>query len=212
MSDYVNNSVHTTPQSETTESSYTPSNEPEPKQKSFLRELIEFLVVALVIIVPLRTYVAQPFVVSGASMDPTFHTGDYLIIDQLSYRFHEPMRGDVIVMRYPENPSEFFIKRIIGLPGETVSVKHSTIRIKNAEHPEGFVLDEPFLVNTGNGLNQSLILGPTDYFVMGDNRPYSSDSRTWGPLPRDHIIGRPFVRLLPVDVIDYKPGEYIFEI
>lgn len=186
----------------------TPSKER--KEKSFLRELLEFLVIALIIIVPVRAFIAQPFVVSGPSMDPTFASGDYLIVDELSYRFRDPHRGDVIVMRYPNDPSEFFIKRIIGLPGETISINNTSVRIQNTKHPEGFILDEPYIAYTGNGLNQRVVLGTEEYFVMGDNRPHSSDSRLWGVLPESHIIGRPFVRLYPVSTIDYAPGEHVF--
>src|SRR3989338_3132721 len=105
--------------------------------KSFLLEVAKFVFLALIIVVPVRVYVAQPYIVSGTSMIPTFENGDYLIVDQLSYRLHEPERGDVVVFRYPNDPSKFFIKRIIALPNETLEIESGNITIKNTASPEG---------------------------------------------------------------------------
>jgi len=179
--------------------------QPESKVAGFLRELITFAVLALVIVVPIRLFIAQPFIVSGESMYPTFDTGEYLIVDQLSYKIDEPVRGDVVIFRYPNNPSKFFIKRIIALPGETLELIGSDTYITNVAG-ERFKIDEPYVtMHRDTSLTTDLKDG--EYFVMGDNRLASLDSRTWGPLPRDNIIGRAYVRLLPFDTIGFLPGH-----
>jgi signal peptidase I len=170
-----------------------------------LRELLTFVVLAVVIVVPIRLFVAQPFVVEGESMHPTFESGDYLIVDQLSYRLREPERGDVVVFRYPNDESVFYIKRIIGLPGETVHIEGGITRVTRADGSE-LVLDESYVVAEDVTYTLDRTLGPDQFFVMGDNRPRSSDSRTWGALPKHDIMGRAYLRLLPVDGIDVLPG------
>jgi len=170
-------------------------------------EIARFAIIALIIVLPVRWFIAQPFIVSGASMQDTFHDKEYLIVDQLSYRFEEPSRGDVIIFRYPNDPSKYFIKRIIALPGETINISGTSVQIQNDEHPEGFTLDEPYAQPGESNRPQSLTLGSEEYFVMGDNRDHSSDSRTWGTLDRDAIVGRAFIRLLPPQRIDFMPGE-----
>ena len=144
-------------------------------------------------------------------MDNTFETGQYLIVDQVSYKLHEPNRGDVIVFRYPKDPSKFFIKRVIGLPGDTVKIDGSTVTIKNEANPDGFVLDEPYIKNMRNVSDMTEELGDREYFVMGDNRDQSSDSRVWGVLQEERIIGRAYVRLFPPNTFDYLPGEARYE-
>lgn len=167
-------------------------------------EIIKFVVIVLIIVIPIRTYIAQPFIVSGASMDPTFHDKQYLIIDELSYRFHPPERGDVVVFKYPKDPRVHFIKRIIGLPGETVRIAGDQITIIN-DH-SSFLLTENYLKSPFN-TNLELKLLPDEYFVMGDNRSVSLDSRSWGPLPSKLITGRVFLRLFPFSDIAYLPGN-----
>src|SRR5690606_26463161 len=175
-------------------------------ENSFL-EIARFALIALIIVLPVRWFVAQPFIVSGASMEDTFHDREYLIVDQLSYRFHEPERGDVIIFKYPNDPSKYFIKRIIALPGETISLSGSSVTIKNENDPEGFELNEPY-AQIGNGSpEQTVSLGEDEYFVMGDNRDHSSDSRVWGVLNREEIVGRAFLRLLPPQRMDLLPGQ-----
>ncbi len=178
----------------------------EERSENFFTELLKFVLIAAAIVFPIRLFIAQPFIVSGASMDPTFRNGQYLIVDELSYRFGEPGRGDVIIFRYPKNPTEFFIKRVIGLPGETVSIGGAGITVKRADGST-LSLEEPYVVNHGNGNNSSYPLGADEFFVMGDNRPESSDSRVWGVLPRKNIVGRAFVRLLPIDKLSILPGS-----
>lgn len=183
---------------------------PTPQQssswKAFAKEVFIFILIAVCIVLPFRILVAEPYIVSGASMDPTFTTGDYLIVDKLSYNFTEPKRNSVVVFKFPTETSRNLIKRIIGLPGDTVSVDGTTITITNTENPNGFVLDESYLVhNQPNKFSETL--GADEYFVMGDNRPASYDSRAWGKLPRNDILGRPLIRLYPFSEIGILPGD-----
>jgi signal peptidase I len=170
-------------------------------------ELARFALIAIAIVIPIRIFIAQPFIVSGSSMVPTFENGQYLIIDEISYRLNDPQRDDVIVFRYPNDTTKFFIKRIIGLPNETVDIKGTTVTITNKEHPEGFALDQSFIKNNTNG-NTHFELKNDEYFVMGDNRPASSDSRYWGAVPKKLLIGKVFLRLLPISEIGVLPGDY----
>lgn len=182
--------------------------EPQKKKDGFITEIVKFSLVALLIVLPIRMFVAQPFIVSGASMETTFSTGEYLIVDQLSYRFEEPNRGDVIIFRYPKDPSKFFIKRVIGIPGDTIVIDGSTVTIINETHPDGVALNETYIRDMAPNTTQSETLGDGEYFVMGDNRNASSDSRMWGVLQRDKIIGKAFIRLFPFTEIGIFPGEY----
>jgi signal peptidase I len=181
------------------------------KKESLVREILRFAFFALIIVLPVRMFIAQPFIVSGASMETTFSTKEYLIVDQLTYHFEEPMRGDVIIFRYPKDPSKFFIKRIIGLPGDTVHIEGSEVTITNPDHPEGMLLDETYVRSMRPGAMVKETLGEGEYFVMGDNRDASSDSRAWGVLQRDHIVGRAFLRLFPLTKVDVFPGKYVIE-
>lgn len=186
----------------------TGENAEAPKEKpDDFWDLIKFTLIALVIVIPLRLFIAQPFVVSGESMYPTFDNGDYLIVDEISYRLGDIKRGDVVIFRYPRDPQRFFIKRVIGLPGETVQFDNETITITGVEHPEGLVWNEPYIVEHSTG-RFGVTLAEDEYFVMGDNRNASSDSRVWGPLDKEYIIGRAAVRLLPVKEIGILPGDY----
>jgi signal peptidase I len=170
-------------------------------------DLIKFAAIALAIVIPIRMFVAQPFVVSGDSMFPTFHDGQYLIVDELSYSLKGPHRGDVVIFRYPNDPSRFFIKRIIGMPNEKVIITDGTISIVNTENPEGFTLTEPYIDEKFHATG-TYTTGSEEYFVMGDNRNRSSDSRYWGVLPRKLMIGRAYLRLLPLKDASYLPGAY----
>jgi len=166
---------------------------------AFAWDLIKILIIALVIIVPFRTFVAEPFVVSGSSMLPNFVNHDYLIVDRLSYITGQPKRGDVIVLKYPKDTSQFFIKRIIGLPGETVQLSEGHVVIMNSQNPEGFTLNETYLPAGTQTLGRTdpVTLGSDEFFVLGDNRTASSDSRVWGILPRNDIVGRVWTRVYP---------------
>lgn len=184
----------------------TPDTSKEQGEQSFW-ELVRFAVIAILIVIPVRIFIAQPFVVSGSSMFPTFHNGEYLIVDELSYRLGEPKRDDVVIFRYPKDPKKFYIKRIIGLPNETVDINGSTVKITNTENPEGFVLEQPFVENNSSNITH-IELKDDEYFVMGDNRAQSSDSRYWGAVKKDLLIGRAFLRLFPISKIDIIPGQY----
>ncbi len=176
------------------------------KDGDTLWDIVKFALTALIIVLPIRMFIAQPFIVSGASMVPTFKDKDYLIIDELTYRVEDPKRGDVIVFHPPQDTKVYYIKRIIGLPNETIVIKGSSVTIKNEEHPLGFALSEPYLQNKSND-DMTKKTGPNEYFVLGDNRPFSSDSRVWGVLPKDHITGRALLRLFPIQHIDVLPGK-----
>jgi signal peptidase I len=170
-------------------------------------ELVRFAFIALIIVIPVRFFLAEPFVVSGSSMVPTFDDGNYLIVDKISYRLNDPKRDDVVVFRYPKDQTKFFIKRIIGLPNEIVDIKGSTVTITNEKNKEGFVLSEPYIKNNSNNVTH-FELKSDEYFVMGDNRSGSSDSRYWGAVKRELITGRAFLRLLPAKKIGIFPGQY----
>ncbi len=176
---------------------------------SYIWEVIKFFILAVVVVAPIRFFIAQPFIVQGASMDPTFATGQYLIVDEITYRFDEPKRGDVIVLRYPKDPKKFFIKRLVGLPGDTLTIKNGVVSIATEEISESFVLDEPYVTysKTDNKDDEVITLSDNEYFVMGDNRAASLDSRTWGVLPQDLIVGRALLRLFPINTASFFPGQ-----
>ena len=175
--------------------------------------LVLYTVVALGLALFIRFFIAAPYIVQGASMDPTFKDWHYLIIDRVSYELGEPKRGDVIVFDLPNSEAKSLIKRVIGLPGETVILNGDSVRIQNDEYPNGFILDEPYLdpVNLSGDNSMRVTLEPEQYFVLGDNRHLSADSRIWGELPRDHIVGRAFLRLYPFNEINVLPGEARYE-
>lgn len=173
-----------------------------------LWDTLKFILLAAIIVIPIRFFLFQPFIVSGESMYPTFNNADYLIVDEISYYLKDPARGDVVIFHYPNDPKRYFIKRVIGLPGETVIFKNNAVYIKNAEYPEGIKLSEPYLsqVTTPGGQTEVEVT-EDNYFVMGDNRGFSSDSRAWGLLPRKNMVGKAGLRLLPLKDISYKPGS-----
>ena len=179
---------------------------PHTHRDSFIVEIFKFSILALIIVVPFRLFIAQPFIVSGASMYPTFDTGQYLIVDQLTYQFEQPQRGDVIIFKFPQDPSKYFIKRIIALPGETVTLDSGTTRVTTAAN-ETIALNETYLKTDRTGEKLTRTLASNEYFVMGDNRGASSDSRIWGPVPRENIVGRALVRLIPPSLFGVFPGS-----
>jgi len=164
--------------------------------RQFLANLwstIEVVVIAIAVVLIIRTFLFQPFIVEGASMFPNFQNSDYLIVDELTYRLRN-----------------YYIKRIVGLPGETVEIKEGKVIIYNTEHPEGFVLKEEYLLNSKTPGEEKIILGPDEYFVLGDNRSASYDSRSWGPLKKDKIVGLVRLQLWPLSsakafsTVDYR--------
>lgn len=170
-------------------------------------ELLHFLLIAALIVIPIRYFIMQPFVVSGTSMDPTFHDKEYLIIDKLSYRLSVPHRGDVVVFHFPSKNERYLVKRLIGLPGDTVSLHaDGTLTIKNKNYPDGFTIDETYVVNKDKD-SFTITVPEGQVLVLGDNRPVSYDSRAWGMLDETKLVGRVYVRLWPLKKIDYLPGE-----
>jgi len=187
-------------------SSTTDTNAPKKKQDG---SLLLYTIVAIGIALVVRFFIAAPYLVDGPSMEETFHNHDYLIVDRLTYRLGSPERGDVVVFKSPQENGNTLIKRIIGLPGDTVTVNDTSVTIANAANPKGFVLEEPYISaeNLGGGSGMTVTLAPDHYFVMGDNRRVSYDSRSWGTLPGDDIVGRVIVRLYPFSDIGILPGE-----
>ena len=183
----------------------------EVREEHPLAEIVRFSIIAILIVIPIRMFIAQPFIVSGASMDDTFHSGEYLIVDQVSYYFEQPQRGDVVIFRYPRDPSKYFIKRVIGVPGDIVRIENDKVTITNTEYVDGFVLDEPYIKSMQGANDITETLGEREFFVMGDNRDQSSDSRSWGVLQEERIIGRALIRLFPPDEFDYMPGDAIIQ-
>lgn len=167
----------------------------------FVWEIMKVAVITLAIVVPIRYFLVQPFFVKGASMEPNFDDGQYLVIDELSYRFRSPQRGEVVIFHYPLDRSQYYIKRIIGLPNETIELNGERIKIYNKEHELGFVLDESKYLSddviTGAAGDAKFTLGDKEYFVMGDNRQASYDSRRWGAVPSADIVGRAWLRAWP---------------
>ncbi len=180
-----------------------------PKQRSFIREalayvgeLVRVVVISLAIILPVRYFLVQPFYVKGASMEPNFYDHEYLVIDEISFRFREPKRGEIVVFRYPRDPSQFFIKRVVGLPGETIEIKNEELRIKNDEYREGIGLEETYLDQDMRWYGEHAVtLKEDEYYILGDNRDSSLDSRQFGPISRELIVGRVWLRGWPLDRI-----------
>lgn len=173
------------------------------KDTSFWKEFVKLFAIALFIVIPFRIFVAQPFLVDGASMEPTFENGQYLIVDELTYHFRGPERGSVLIFKYPNDPKKYFVKRVIGLPGEEVKILDGKVTIVNEEYPDGLLLDEPYITFIKEE-TENYSLGQDEYFVMGDNRAGSADSRFWGALPKDNVVGRPIIRLWP---LAFWPGN-----
>jgi signal peptidase I len=180
-------------------------------------ELLKIIIIAAIIVLPIRYFLFQPFIVKGESMVPNFHSGDYLIVDEISYRISHPKRGDVIVLKYPLDASQRYIKRIIGLPGETVTIKDGKITVSSNEEDisgldkkvkKSMVLDEkkylPDLITTEGNLQ--IVLSEDQYFVLGDNRQFSYDSRRWGALPKKDIVGRAAFRVFPISDMSFITG------
>lgn len=186
---------------------------------SFIFEVVKIFILALIIIIPVRVFLFQPFFVQGASMEPNFENNEYLIVNEFGYKkteanvdgwhiftldpFKKIERQSVVVFRYPKNRSQYFIKRIIGLPGEKVEIREGKVIVYNRENPDGFVLDESSYLPSGIKTQGDRVMALKDdeYFVMGDNRMFSSDSRTWGPVKQADVIGKTLLRAWPLDKI-----------
>lgn len=173
-------------------------------------ENVLYIIGAVVLAIIIQAFIVRPFIVSGTSMDPVIKNAEYLIVDEVSYHFETPQRGDVIVFKAPPEPTKYYIKRVIGLPGETVKINNGKVTIINAAHPGGFTLDEPYIVHTSTDTG-TYVVPPGTYFVMGDNRSGSYDSRSWGMLPAVNIRGRALLRLIPLNTISVLPGKEHYE-
>ena len=190
------------------------NNQPSSLRKvgQYVWEIVKIVVISLIIIIPIRLYVIQPFIVEGDSMMPNFHDGEYLIVDEISYRFNSPQRGDVVIFHPPSDPKNYFIKRIIGLPGETVELREGKIYIYNSEYPDGIRLNEANYLTQSSINEESLVeLADDQYYVVGDNRDNSLDSRRIGPITSASIKGRAFFRAFPFNSINLlRTPEYFF--
>lgn len=185
----------------------------------FILEIIKVVLLAFIIIVPIRVFLFQPFFVQGASMEPNFEDSNYLIVNELGYKktafsldginvftlapFKKLQRGDVVVFKYPKNHAQFFIKRVVSLPGEKVEIKNGQVTIYNSNTPNGVILDESAYLpkNTKTVGDETVNLKDNEYFVLGDNRSSSSDSRFWGPVLDSEIIGKVILRAWPVNEV-----------
>ena len=169
----------------------------------FFWEVAKIVILAFAIVLPIRYFLFQPFVIQGSSMEPNFHQADYLIVDEITYRFRAPERGEVVVFKYPLDTSKRFIKRIIGLPGETIQIKDGQVTVTAADG-QTINLDESQYLTADLKAPDCgpIILKPGQYFVLGDNRPWSSDSQDWGEVPSTNIIGRVALRLWPIDSLE----------
>ena len=203
-----------------------------------ISEMAKTIIAIILFITVIKFFVLDPFLVKGSSMEPNFQDNNYILVESLSYIFGAPQRGDVVVFQHPENqcntyiekhkiknvldriyfvsglppanPCTNFIKRVIGLPEETVIIKDGTVTIKNKEHPNGFKLNESYIPTSANFKllgNETKTLGKNEFFTLGDNRqPNASlDSREWGALPKNHIIGKAWVRVLPFNELGLLP-------
>lgn len=186
-------------------------------------ELFKVIFLALLIIIPVRTFLFQPFFVQGKSMEPNFYDGEYLIVNELGYKetsigfdgknlievkpFKDLKRGDVIVFKYPKNPQQYFIKRVIGLPGERVELKNGIVTVYNQENPNGLKVEESeYLPSFADTRGEVIFnLNEDEVWVLGDNRTASSDSRTWGAVPEENIIGKVLLRAWPVSKFELFP-------
>ena len=158
----------------------------------FLREVLETVLPALLIALLINVFVGQATRVEGQSMEPSLHTDQRLVVEKVSYRFHGPQRFDVVVLRLPSQGEELLIKRVIGLPGETVEFKNGRVYINGEQ------LDEPFTVDeTRPGRNGTVTVPPLHVYVLGDNRDRSNDSRSFGPVPIDNVVGRAWLSYWP---------------
>ena len=166
----------------------------------FAIEVLQILVIAAAIMLPIRFFIVKPFIVQGASMEPNYFHNEYLIIDQIPYQFRAIERGEVVVFIPPNDQDEFYIKRVVGLPGETVQIEDGIITICNSDHERGEILDEDYIESYTYG-DVEVELGEEEYYLLGDNRLHSYDSRHIGSIEESAIIGRAWFRGLPVDRI-----------
>jgi signal peptidase I len=160
-------------------------------------EFIKTVAIIVLVAFGIRFYLVQPFVVDGSSMVPTFEDGEYLLVDKISYHTHSPKRGDVVVFHPPSAPALNYIKRVIATPGDQIEIKNGEIFINGARLTENYLPTERTLIRNTAAANLSRKMGVDEYFVLGDNREHSSDSREWGTVPATNIIGRAWIVVFP---------------
>lgn len=183
---------------------------------AFVLEMFKMFVLALVIVYPIKVFLLQPFIVRGISMEPNFSESQYLVTNEIGYKYtkfslfgktlfdvnpsREFSRQNVVVLRSPVSKDEFYIKRVIGLPGETIEIKDGIVKIYNEENKEGFIVDEKDYLPEGRVTagEVNVQLKDDEYYVLGDNRSHSSDSRSFGPLKKEQMIGKVILRAWPV--------------
>ena len=161
---------------------------------SWLRDLVETIIPALLIALAINFFVAQPTLVRGYSMEPTLHQEERLLVEKVSYRFHAPQRGDIVVLKVAQEPIPL-VKRVIGLPGETVEIRQGKVYV-NGQH-----LDEPYLRQVPYGNMPARPVPAGSIFVLGDNRNNSNDSRYFGVVPLDDVVGKAWLRYWPLEQI-----------
>lgn len=172
--------------------------------------------VGVILLVKLtQIFLLQPFIVDGGSMLNTFHNKEFLLVDKLSYRLHEAHRGDVMIFKLYEGDTnqyrgKYLIKRVIGLPSERIVIQDGVTTIYNNKNPNGFVLEEPFVTFRDKTKNTDVTLNDHQYFMMGDNRSESYDSRSWGPLEDKNVQGQVLLRILPISTFSYEPGRFVY--
>lgn len=162
-------------------------------------ETIKVVLISMAIILPIRYFLIQPFYVEGASMEPTFNSNEYLLVDEITFRFQQPKRGDVVVFHYPRDPRQFYIKRVIGLPGDTIAIREGIVYINNQK------LDEPYLdeLRIGDSNLEPTTIPDGSYYLLGDNRANSLDSRIFGPVEKKFVVGRVWLRGWPIDKFSF---------
>ncbi len=177
--------------------------------------LLVWIIGIIILVKLIQAFLIQPFIVDGASMLNTYHNQEFLLVDKLSYHIRKPYRGDVMIFKLYENNTnpyqgKHLIKRVIGLPGERVVVKNGVTTIYNTANPAGFVLEEPYVAFKENQKDVDMTLDVHHYFVMGDNRAQSYDSRDWGGLDEVNIKGQVLFRVYPFKNAGYEPGRYSY--
>jgi len=171
---------------------------------SFFIELTKGIIIFLIIVALIHFFIATVFKVEGKSMEPNFHQDQYMLINKLSYIAAKPIRGDVVILKFPGDPEKTkYIKRIIGLPGEKVAIKDGLIYINDKKLREIYIANDIITEP-----EMELTLASDEYFVVGDNRPNSSDSRIWGPAPKKFLIGKAIFYLFPFKDAGYIPKIY----
>jgi len=186
----------------------TPQQDPSNSLGSHIIDFIQTLVVFAAIGTAIYFFIAQPHKVSGSSMVPNFHNGDYIITDKVSYKIGSPQHGDIIVFKNPRDESQDFIKRIIGIPGDTVKVENGVVTVNGTQIPEPYLLSGLFTENRAYFTEgKEVTVEDGKYIVFGDNRPNSSDSREWGFITNAEIIGKVFLRYWPADQIGIIKGS-----